>query len=57
MDYRFYNPEAEIRQSKNNLPHWQQKQVLYFLTWRLAVHPEPWNAETEKEYHRKFTKR
>lgn len=33
---RFFNPRADITKSFHRLPHWQQDQVLYFLTWRLA---------------------
>jgi len=32
----FFNPYAEIRQTKNRLPHWQQNGVVYFITFRLA---------------------
>lgn len=71
----FFNPYAEIRQTKNRLPHWQQSGAVYFVTFRLAdsipeglrsewaaqreiwlrLHPEPWIAETEREYHERFS--
>ena len=72
---RFLNPLAEIAVHKHLLPHWQQDQVFYFVTWRLAdslpagklarwqrekevwlhLHPKPWDAATEAEYHREFS--
>lgn len=72
---QFFNPFAEIRQTKNRLPHWQQKNAVFFVTFRLAdalphqllhewenkratwirLHPAPWNAETELEYHTRFS--
>jgi len=72
---RFFNPYEEIRFTENILPHWQQKGVAYFITFRLAdsiparlrtqwederdvwlrFHPEPWDVETELEYHKRFT--
>jgi REP-associated tyrosine transposase len=33
---RFFNPYAEIRQTGNRLPHWQQEGAVYFVTFRLA---------------------
>ncbi len=33
---RFFNPYAETHVSAANLPHWRQKNVLYFVTFRLA---------------------
>lgn len=35
-DARFFNPYAEIRQTENRLPHWQQEAATYFITFRLA---------------------
>jgi len=35
-DLRFFNPYAEIRQTQNRLPHWQQAGAVYFVTFRLA---------------------
>ena len=32
----FFNPYADIRQTENRLPHWQQDGVVYFVTFRLA---------------------
>src|SRR4029077_20019906 len=74
-ELRFFNPYADIRQTQNRLPHWQQSGAVYFVTFRLAdavpirlrnqwenerdawlrVHPKPWNVETEREYHRRFS--
>ena len=33
---RFFNPYKEIRFTENLLPHWQQKNAVYFITFRLA---------------------
>ena len=35
-EFRFFNPYADIRQTKNRLPHWQQQGAVYFVTFRLA---------------------
>ena len=35
-EIRFFNPYAEIRQTENRLPHWQQEGAIYFITFRLA---------------------
>ena len=35
-ELRFFNPYADIRQTKNRLPHWQQESAVYFVTFRLA---------------------
>jgi len=35
-ELRFFNPYANIRQTKNRLPHWQQDGAVYFITFRLA---------------------
>ena len=32
----FFNPYADIRQTENCLPHWQQEGAVYFITFRLA---------------------
>lgn len=73
----FFNPDKEIDIHTHRLPHWQQREVFYFVTWRLAdslpqaklkqwreekemwlrLHPEPWDGETEEEYHRRFSDR
>ena len=36
QELRFFNPYADIRQTKNRLPHWQQEGAVYFITFRLA---------------------
>jgi putative transposase len=33
---QFFNPYAEIRETANRLPHWQQRGAVYFITFRLA---------------------
>jgi type I restriction enzyme R subunit len=73
----FFDPDKEIEMHVHRLPHWQQGEVFYFVTWRLAdslsqeklkqlreekenwlrLHPEPWDEETEEEYHRQFSDR
>lgn len=35
-DYHFFDPRAEIDHLAGNLPHWRQKGVLYFVTFRSA---------------------
>jgi putative transposase len=35
-ELRFFNPYADVRQTENRLPHWQQKGAVYFITFRLA---------------------
>lgn len=35
-NYPFLNPYNEIKIHQGNLPHWQQKDVFYFVTFRLA---------------------
>ena len=35
-ELRFFNPYADIRQTENRLPHWQQEGAVYFITFRLA---------------------
>jgi putative transposase len=75
MEMKYYHPFEDVRITKNNLPHWQQPGVTYFITYRLAdavpamlfnrwrkereirlsFHPEPWTAEVEDEYHRRFS--
>jgi REP element-mobilizing transposase RayT len=32
----FLDPHGKIEQHKSRLPHWQQGEVFYFVTWRLA---------------------
>ena len=36
QELRFLNPYADIRQTENRLPHWQQEGAVYFVTFRLA---------------------
>lgn len=36
MDLKPYNPFEDVHITRNNLPHWQQAGVSYFLTYRLA---------------------
>lgn len=36
FDYRYLNPFAQVTRTKANLPHWRQKEVTYFVTFRLA---------------------
>ena len=33
---KFFDPYAEIRQTRNHLPHWEQPGVPYFVTFRMA---------------------
>jgi REP element-mobilizing transposase RayT len=74
-ELRFFNPYADVHQTENRLPHWQQKGAVYFITFRMAdalpsrllnqweddrdawlrIHPEPWTAEIELEYHQRFS--
>ncbi len=35
-NYPFFNPYDEIKIHQGNLPHWQQEDVFYFVTFRLA---------------------
>ncbi len=36
MNNIFYNPELKTDRSRRHLPHWQQDEKLYFVTFRLA---------------------
>ena len=36
MQFKFFNPFAAIRVTRNRLPHWEQKGALYFITFHLA---------------------
>src|SRR5205809_7163941 len=36
QELHFFNPYADILQTKNRLPHWQQTGVVYFITFRLG---------------------
>ena len=73
----FLDPYSDIDIHEHRLPHWQQGDVFYFVTYRLAdalpaakvaewreekeswlrYHPEPWDAKTQAEYHRRFSAR
>jgi REP element-mobilizing transposase RayT len=73
----FLDLYSDIDIHEHRLPHWQQGDVFYFVTYRLAdalpaskvaewqeekecwlrYHPEPWDAKTEAEYHRRFSSR
>src|SRR5438477_3283686 len=47
---RFFNPYAEIRQTTNRLPHWQQQGAVYFITFRLSdAVPEHLRNQWESE--------
>jgi carbamoylphosphate synthase large subunit/REP element-mobilizing transposase RayT len=68
------NLHGETEKHRRNLPHWEQPNATYFLTFRLAdavpqnilrqwkeeldtwqkFHPEPWDAATKYEYHKRF---
>ena len=71
----FLDGSKEIQTHGQKLPHWQQGDVMQFVTFRLgdampagklAVwkeerdiwlkhHPEPWDDNTQRRYHRRFT--
>ena len=36
MRFNFFDPRKEIQFSRQNLPHWEQEEVTYFLTFRAA---------------------
>jgi REP element-mobilizing transposase RayT len=49
-ELRFFDRYAEIRQTANRLPHWQQQGCVYFLTFRLADSvPESLRRDWEAE--------
>ena len=49
-ELRFFNLYAEIRQTKNLLPHWQQQGSVYLITFRLADSvPSNLRAQWENE--------
>ena len=64
----FFNPNDEIQIHKGNLPHWSQKDVLYFITFRLAdsiplekqeqlkLERELWLKNHKKENSTNYTK-
>lgn len=71
----FLDSDLPIERQGDKLPHWQQDEVMQFVTFRLgdalpkakvehwkrqreawlSIHPKPWSAETEREFHRRFT--
>lgn len=36
MEYGFFDPAAKTEVSQGNLPHWEQLNAFYFITWRTA---------------------
>ncbi len=34
--FQFFNPAARVTVTRGNLPHWDQAQSTYFITWRTA---------------------
>ncbi len=74
--FRAFDEHAVVRRASRNLPHWEQEDATYFVTFRLAdavpaelatqwreelqtwreFHPEPWDAETAREYRQRFLK-
>jgi len=36
MDFRFYDPLLPVSVAKGHLPHWDQAEATYFITWRTA---------------------
>jgi len=66
--YTFFNPTTEIDIHEGNLPHWQQKNVWYFITFRLADSipankveelkrdRELWNKRNKEKSKEQFTK-
>ena len=47
---QFFNPYAEIQETANRLPHWQQRGAVYFITFRLAdAVPEKLRNQWESE--------
>jgi putative transposase len=49
---QFFNPYADIRETENRLPHWQQVGAVYFVTFRLGD-AVPYRLHTQWEYDRK----
>jgi len=35
-ELQFFNPNGDVRETSNRLPHWQQVGAVYFITFRLA---------------------
>lgn len=36
MHFRFFNPEVPVTVTRGHLPHWDQEDATYFITWRTA---------------------
>ena len=36
MNFHFFDPGAKVEVTRRNLPHWEQRDAYYFLTWRTA---------------------
>ncbi|SKB02817.1 Transposase IS200 like [Prosthecobacter debontii] len=36
MKFHFFDPASDVEVSRRNLPHWEQRDAYYFLTWRTA---------------------
>ncbi len=36
MEFRFFDPRAKTDVSQRQLPHWEQDDAFYFITWRTA---------------------
>jgi len=36
MDFRFYDPSVPVTVTNGHLPHWDQADATYFITWRTA---------------------
>ncbi len=71
----FLDGSKEIQTHGHKIPHWQQGEVMQFVTSRLGDampagklaiwkqerdiwlkhHPEPWDDNTQRRYHRRFT--
>lgn len=52
MEFHFFDPSAKTDITHGDLPHWEQADTFYFITWRTAdsipacIH-EKWQAERE----------
>jgi len=52
MEFRFFDPSAKTEITHGDLPHWEQMNAFYFITWRTADSIpagvlERWQAERE----------
>ena len=36
MPFHFFDPEAPVEITQRNLPHWEQRDAYYFITFRTA---------------------